>query len=385
MKQRKRWWIVGVVLGALLLAGSMDVRAQTLEERVQKLEKEVGQGIPEWVHKFTFSGDLRLRYQHDDREGDPDRNRGRYRARFAVSVQVVEQIKAILGIASGGDDPRSTNQTFNDTFSSKDIRFDLAYAEYTPVEWAKILGGKMKNPLWTPSQLLWDSDIRPEGGAGVLQYKFGPTLAAFFTVAGWVIDEDSTGQVPFMVPLQGGIDAKLANRFGVKLALSYYIFSDVKDNELDFSAGTNTRKANGRLRYNYDAFSVGGEVGMDLKLFGGLLPYAGVFGDYVVNPDPSDNNQGYLIGVLVGHKSVKTAGQWQFVYDYRRLERDAWLDTFPDSDFYGGATNAEGYKISASVGVYKRVSLGVNYYHAEQIKGSNDHWDVVQFDVLMKF
>ena len=386
MKQRKSWWIVGAALGALMLVGSMSVHAQTMEERVQKLEKQIGKGIPEWLHRFKLSGDLRLRYQRDDRDGESERDRGRYRARLNVTAQVVEQIKVIVGLASGGDDPRSTNETFDDNFSSKGVRLNLAYAEYTPVQWGRILGGKMKNPLWRPSDLLWDSDITPEGGAGGLQYTFMPDIAVFFTVAGWVLDEDSSGEDSVMIPIQGGIDAKLAKVFRVKLAVTYYEFIDVKGNVLDFSEDSNTLTSNGVLRYDYDAVSVSGEMGLDLlKLLGEIVPYAGVFGDYVVNLDPDDNNQGYLLGVKIGHKKIKTAGQWQFKYLYRRLERDAWLDIFPDSDFAGGATNAKGHEIIVSVGVYKNVSLGIDYYHTEQIKGGDIDEDVFQFDVLMKF
>jgi hypothetical protein len=97
----------------------MRVHAQNLEERVQQLEQQVGDGIPAWLHQFKFSGDLRLRYQHEDQDGSPGRDRGRYRARLNVTAQVVEQIKVIIGLASGSDDPRSTNETFDDSFSSK--------------------------------------------------------------------------------------------------------------------------------------------------------------------------------------------------------------------------------------------------------------------------
>ncbi len=399
MKQRKRWWIVGAVLGALVLAGSMSVRAQTLEERVQKLEKHVGEGLPDWLHKFKLSGDLRLRYQRDDRDADgqnfPERDRGRYRARLNVTAQVVEQIKVIIGLASGSDDPRSTNETFDDSFSSKGVNIDLAYAEYRPVKWIKILGGKMKNPIWRPSDLLWDSDIRPEGGAGSLQYKLLPEMTVFFTVAGFVLDEDSSEDEPLMIPVQGGLDAKLAQVFRVKLAVTYYEFIDVEDSVLEFSEGSNTLTSDPDpvLRYDYDAVSVSGELGLDLKGFGTLgaiIAYAGVLGDYVVNLDPDDDNQGFLVGVKIGHKKVKTAGQWQFKYLYRRLERDAWLDIFPDSDFFGGATHAEGHEIIAVVGVYKNVSLAIDYYRTEEIdsdvSGLDDLVeDVFQFDVLMKF
>ena len=297
MKRLERWWIVGVALGALVLAGSISVHAQNLEERVQKLEQEVGDGLPAWLHKFKFSGDLRLRYQHDDRDGEPERDRGRYRARLNVTAQVVEQIKVIFGLASGSDDPRSTNETFDGSFSSKGVHIDLAYAEYTPVEWAEILGGKMKNPLWTPSDLLWDSDIRPEGGAGSLTYKLMPDMTVFFTVAGFVLDEDSGGNDPFMIPVQGGIEAKLANRFDVKLALTYYEFIDVQNHVLDFSAESNTLTPDGVLQFDYNVFSVSGEVG---------------------------------------------------------------------------------------VGVYKNVSLGIDYYHAEEIEGDTEE-DVFQFDVSFSF
>jgi hypothetical protein len=384
MKRLERWWIVGVALGALVLSGNMSVQAQNLEERVQKLEKEIGDGLPAWLDKFKFSGDLRLRYQHDDRDGESERDRGRYRARLNVTAQVVEQIKVIIGLASGSDDPRSTNETFDDSFSSKGVNIDLAYAEYTPVKWAEILGGKMKNPLWTPSDLLWDSDIRPEGGAGGLTYKLMPDMTVFFTVAGFVLDEDSGGSDPFMIPVQGGIEAKLANRFDVKLALTYYEFIDVQNHVLDFSAESNTLTPDGVLQFDYNVFSVSGEVGFDLKLLGNLIPYVTVFGDYVVNFDPNDDDQGYLVGIEVGHKKISTPGQWQFTYQYRRLERDAWLDILPDSDFFGGATNAEGHEIIAVVGVYKNVSLGIDYYHTEEIEGDTEE-DVFQFDVSFSF
>lgn len=384
MKRLERWWIVGVALGALLLAGSMSVHAQNLEERVQKLEKQVGDGIPAWLHKFKLSGDLRLRYQHEDQDGSPGRDRGRYRARLNVTAQVVEQIKVIIGLASGSDDPRSTNETMDDSFSSKGVHIDLAYAEYTPVKGVDILGGKMKNPIWTPSDLLWDSDIRPEGGAGSLSYKLLPDMTIFFTVAGFVLDEDSAGDDPVMVPLQGGINAKLANTFNVKFAVTYYEFIDVQNNVLDFSEGSNTLTPDGVLQFDYNAVSVSGEIGFDLKLLGDLIPYVSVFGDYVVNLDPDDDNQGFLVGVQVGHEKISTPGQWQFTYLYRRLERDAWLDIFPDSDFFGGATNAEGHEIIVVVGVYKNVSLGIDYYHTEEIQGDTEE-DVFQFDVSFKF
>jgi hypothetical protein len=167
-----------------------------VEQRIEKLESSMSNitdALPSWVQRFTFEGDLRLRYQYEDTTGEEARNRGRLRYRLGVAAKVTEQIKAVFGLASGGDDPRSTNQTFQDTFSSKGVRLDLAYAEYQPFKDIKLLGGKFKNPIWRPSDLLWDSDINPEGGAIQLKFKTLPALDVFFMTGIFVIDEHSDG------------------------------------------------------------------------------------------------------------------------------------------------------------------------------------------------
>ena len=92
----------------------------------------------------------------------------------------LENLTVGFGLASGGDDPRSTNQTFTDSFSHKGIRIDLAFAEYRPAPWLALIGGKFKNPLWIPSDWLWDSDIRPEGGAYLSITKFSPASSSFW-------------------------------------------------------------------------------------------------------------------------------------------------------------------------------------------------------------
>ena len=102
------------------------------------------------------------------------------RYRLAVDANILENLTVGFGLASGGDDPRSTNQTFTDSFSHKGIRIDLAFAEYRPAPWLALIGGKFKNPLWIPSDWLWDSDIRPEGGALSLNYKVQPGIALFW-------------------------------------------------------------------------------------------------------------------------------------------------------------------------------------------------------------
>ena len=127
--------------------------------------------LPKWVQKIKFKGDLRLRYQGQETDpADPSltgqhRSRGRYRLRVGVAANVNDQWKAGFRIASGGNDPRSTNETLDDTFSSKGWMVDRAYAQYKPFKSLAFLGGKFGNPLWKTKDLMWDSDVNPVGVA----------------------------------------------------------------------------------------------------------------------------------------------------------------------------------------------------------------------------
>ena len=116
-----------------------------------------------------------------------------------------------------------------------------------------------------------------------------------------------------------------------------------------------------------------------------IVPYFTLFGNYINNPDPSDNNQGYLIGLKFGDKKVKKKGQWQVKYMYRRLEKDAWLDTFPDSDFYGGKTGVKGHEVIFDYALKKNVVLGLDYYYTQNIDGAKRPENLLQVDMKLKF
>lgn len=396
MAHRKGGWITGLGIGLLVGLTSLSAQAQSsdqsMEKRIDRLEESMSlmtKALPAWRKRFEFNGDLRLRYQYENTEdssGETERHRGRLRYRLGVAAEVTKQIHVVLGLASGGDDPRSTNQTFQDTFSSKGVRLDLAYAEYEPYKGIALVGGKFKNPLWLPSDLLWDSDINPEGAAVQADVDVLPDLNVLFMIGVFVIDESSDGADPYVVPIQAGVSYEFAERFDFKVAFTYYSFADVKGTALEFSEqfdGVGNTLVNDVLLYDYDSISVGAELGIH-KLLGKIIPYVGLVGEYVHNPDPDDDNEGYLGGIKIGHSKVSDGGQWQASFLYRYLERDAFPDTFPDSDFLGGSTNGEGFEFIASYAVVKHVSLGIDYYRSEQIDGDGDQ-DLFQFDVVFKF
>ena len=362
-----------------------------LDETKQEVAKEVAQGesyaLPKWVQNIKFKGDLRTRYQWEKQKGSEERHRGRIRFRLGSEMKVTEGLKVAAGLATGGTDPRSTNETLDNTFETPDIRLDYAYAQYVPVSWLTLQGGKIKGtPFWTPSDLLWDSDINPDGVAVNLNYGLSSNIDAFFNTGLFILDESSSDTSdPFMYVLQPGVDVKLSDGINLKTAVSYYGFDNIKGSALDYSSGTNSLSGGG-LRYNYDSLGVSTEIGFKNPLGIEAVPYFALIGEYINNFDPSSDNNGFLVGCSVGDKKVGKKGQWQAKYLYRRLERDAFPDTFPDSDFYGGETNAKGHEAIFQYGLLDNVILGLDYYYSEPIKGAAKNKEhLLQTDIVFKF
>jgi hypothetical protein len=372
-----------------------------LRETKEEVTKQTKEGkfspvLPEWVQKTKLTGDFRLRYQWNDKDKEEERHRGRFRVRLGIETQVADDIKFMFGLASGTGDPRSTNQTFGGSNEKKDINIDYAAIEYAPKRCLnnkeigiKLTGGKFRNPLFTVSQLIWDSDITPEGGAGEFSYNFTNNFGLFTNVGVMVLEENSKDSSdPFMWVIQPGFDWKINYATNLKWTAGYYSIDNVEGGELKYSSGSNTRvknKTTGKdvYKYDFDAFTSTFQLGFKEPF--GLVRYASLFGEYVNNPDPSDNNQAFLVGFNFGHEKVKEFKEWQFILDYRRLERDSVLDILPDSDFYEGSTNAKGPHSSFVYGLKKNVNFSLNYFYGEQIHGPARPEHVMQTDLNFKF
>ena len=93
------------------------------------------------------------------------------------------------------------------------------------------------------------------------------------------------------------------------------------------------------------------------------------------------------MGIKFGHKKVKQLGQWQVKYNYRRLEKDAWPDFLPDSDFYGGKTDSKGNEVEFKLGLAKHVAFGLDYYFdVKPINGDADREQkLLQADLALKW
>lgn len=417
----KKWFCFLVVGVALLFSGPQPVQAAPSEMEVllaklvekgvitfAEAEKILGETkeiaaaeqkkseskqakLPDWIANTKFKGDVRLRYQNEDTEEDRGnaRNRGRFRLRVGASTKVADGWEAGFGIASGSDaDPRSTNQTLQDSFAKKSLWIDYAYAKYSPAKWLSLVGGRFGNPIWRPSDLLWDSDINPEGAGVMINVPINDRFSFFTNATFFIVDEVSGGTDPLLAAFQPGFNWNITKDTGLKVAGTYYAFSSVKGKTLDWSGSTNTKVTGDGLKYDYSAPAFSAQLTCD-KLFPDIIPYAALFGEYISNPDPSRENKGYIAGLTFGDKKLNKLGDWQFQYAYRRLERDAWIDAFPDSDFQGGKTGVKGHEFILNLGITKNVSFGIDYYRTEKIKDAlntkADKNDLAQFDLILAF
>jgi hypothetical protein len=209
----------------------------------------------------------------------------------------------------------------------------------------------------------------------------------------WILGEfKDDSDDPLMWVLQPGYKIKLGNNAYFKNALTVYQFSNVKGNDFEYSSGSNTRNddkdpldddSHGTYAKDYDAVVLSGELGCKTGL--ALIPFAALYSEYIHNTSTSSKNSGYIAGFKFGHEKVSTKRQWKANVHYQRLEKDAWLDTFPNADVYSGETNTESFVVNTSYGLMDKISLGANYYHSRPLTGSSDDDDVFQLDLLIKF
>ncbi|MFA5336751.1 MAG: putative porin [Candidatus Omnitrophota bacterium] len=414
-------FIVLMFIAKLAFAGEIDLLVQKLVEKgvlspgeaqqivtetKEEMKKEIAQAkseaLPQWVQTMKLKGDFRLRYQYDhakslaasNQSPRNDQQRARIRARLGIESKVNDKLKAGIGIATGTTtDPRSTNITLGSSSTKKSVVLDYAYAQYSPLPWATFVGGKFQNPLWEPSDLIWDTDITPEGGAAKLAYDLNPNTQLFANTGVLIIGEASGDEAdPTMYVVQTGLKQKITETVSLKGAVSYYGTTGLKGKTLVGTSGTNSLSGTG-LSYEYINITPAIELGIKepFKQLGVNIPYLAFFGEYVNNvAEDVTENSGYIAGFKLGAEKLEKWGDWQTKYSYAMLEKDAVLDILPDSDRYGGKTGMRSHEFGIDWGLGKNTWLGVDYYYGWQLPGNFSQKQtkpatVLQVDWNLKF
>jgi hypothetical protein len=388
-----------------------------LQRRIAGLEAEgkEGAGLPDsikWIENVKISGDFRYRHEHLDQEdvtagragwaNSVDRHR--IRARLMLQAIINDEWDVAFRLATGSDaSPISTNQDLEDSFDKKDVWLDLAYFTWHPAahEDLTVFGGKMKNAFYRAgkNQLIWDSDLNPEGIAAQHVTLLNGTDQLLLTGGGFWADEDGTSAGSGVDTSLWGVQAYWKRTIGnpdyVLAGASYYDFANIEGrgnlsgtwgSSTSFFGNTNSGLGGAYLR-DYDMLEAFGEYGFECPRTG--MPIA-VFTSWVQNlaANPGDD-----IGWLVGGKlnKAKDPGSWELSWDYRELDADAVVGGLTESDFLGGGTDSRGHKFGFKYQMAKNLQAGVTYYHLEDdIAGSTSssrdlNYRRLQTDLIFKF
>lgn len=352
--------------------------AQTQSADLSAFEQKVA-----WAAKTQFKGDVRVRQETikiDGQNNSQDKDRQRIRARLGAYTEINPQVSTGIRVATGGsNDARSTNQDLDGYFVKKDLWLDMGYIDYHPTALPNlhIIGGKMAQPWVSMGDIIWDSDINPEGLVATYSFPVSKNFELFGSAGNYTLKDNIDGDgTQFKNDLRLNA-AQLGARFTpidtikVTAGGSIYQYQNDKDSAALAVNGNNTNRF--RLLEGF------GQVD-----FNGLAVPLAVYGQYVTNnATDSDEDTGWLTGV-----KTRVFG-FGLDYNYRDVQRNAVVGAFTDSDFANGTTGSRGHKLSVSYDIDKNFSLGATYFLTKADFATTAQRDAdantLQLDVLAKF
>ena len=354
--------------------------------------------VPGWTRSLEWDGDIRMRLQ-SDRFADgnapqvsitdtnrtralalantsEDRNRLRVRARIGLTATLDENWSAGVRLTTGsGTDPLSSNQTLGNFNNRYTVLFDRAYLRYRQGDSLNVVAGRFGNP-WFGTDLVWANDLSFDGVAAQWTPMLPYGYRGFVTLAAMPVQEvELTSADKWLFGAQvGAAYPATAGRMGGRLGLGYYRYTNLLGQVSGPGSSLNEFTApqfaqKGNTYYNissdpnrpllglaaeYQLVNVTGQVdfpamaGKRVVLTGDFVRNLGFKQAEVsqrVGQDVESRVNGWHLRALVGDTEIKQRGDWQAFMAYKRVERDAVLDAFTDSDMRLGGTDAKGLSL----------------------------------------
>ena len=353
-------------------------------------------GLPSWVSKMKWGGDMRVRYENQQQDVEPtavtDRNRMRIRARYGFKAEINDQVEMGIRIASGENSPTSTNNTLEDAFGRGDLKLDRAYIKYQPNDNATLMFGKFANPFFS-TDLVFDKDLSFDGFGQSLAFQ--SEYADYYIIMGQspLDHESNDNNTPWLYGFQAGVVFDPYQDVEMELAIADYAYTNLFNyTSLGVKFGDTSRfgaTLTDRFTYSnsYNLFNITSKI----KFAMSEVPMM-VVGDYVKNLEATsgstgENNTGYQVGLHIGDAN-KPKTLEAFAY-YKKLEADAVVDVFTDSDFGGGGTNHKGFKTGLKYQMLENTQLGLTYIDANLIEDEGtvlkEDSRTVQVDMSVRF
>ena len=426
-----------------------EMREEIKKDVMAKLNYKAGErlGLPSWLDRISFYGDMRLRFENNAFSDNnapaglganasryynisntiEDRDRLRVRARLGADIKVNDWLIGGLRMTTGQlTSPVSPNQTEQISEGKYVFGVDRAFLKADPTDWLMVEGGRFANPFFY-TDMMFDPDLAFDGVATTFSPKINDSWSSFTTLGAFPIEEIESSDLnkaksKWLYSLQTGIKWQSANKSSVRLAAAYHDYRNVEGqpNPVGLSSYDGTvpvfrQKGNNTFDINklnppnakyglaskFELVNLTGQV--DLLTFDPV--HVTVTGDYVQNIGFDANEifkrtgntykketEGYQLRLDVGSNSFNgpssiqvKPNDWQVSMGYKRIEADAVLDGFTDSDFHLGGTDTKGWLLGANYGIDKNAWLSARYFSADSISGLPLAIDVLLLDFNAKF
>jgi Putative porin len=372
------------------------------------------------ISAFKISGDLRLRYQHEDtRDGIPggfdtgaktnagaavkgdsaQRDRFRQRLRIGMNWESKDEMWEVgARLVSGSSDGRSTNDTYGDEAGSNayehgDLRIDMAYAKLKfstkEDDFNSALTMGQQSNAYKTNWIFMDTDLNPVGITyqydmftdGANAEKKPDEHAAWFNTFGvYTVDHRNDGKERSDVFLMQGQTGYRNDTALIALGYSHYGANASDLNLNGVSDAGDIRKGS----YTYDIANISGEYYLvgDRKIEKNYAPGAGfalkASAEYAKNLGANnEDSQNRITGTSgippKAFNNPNPAGlgedqayflsidskydQYRAGFGWAHVEQDALPKFLVDSDYASGNTGYEGLFFKIGMNITKNLEL----------------------------
>ena len=303
---------------------------------------------------FRFAGDSLARYEWTQdipsADGLVNENRSFFQARPRVELTMGPVELGVGGAFNYSDEENDVpppGQEFlliiRDNYRSREARLDLAWGKLTmgPVV---VEGGRFLMPI-PFTEMIWDRDLRPQGGAVALQYVSKTSASRFalegiYATGSHVYEDES-------VMYGGALDLTFAagQESSLQLVGSYLQFEDLDKLEPQIRR-QNTRVA-GLYVHDYHVVDLIARIHR-----GGQVPLE-LVANYAWNTAVDQDGHGLWLAAVLGNVGVSRAS---LAYTYAKVDKDATVAAFSTDDFFWG-TGWEGHRLDLATGTVKSSSI----------------------------
>ncbi len=325
---------------------------------------------------FRFAGDALARYEWTrDIPGDEGGfvNEDRY---FLQARPRVELTLGPIEIGAGGAFNYSNVENdvpppghialtlIRDNFRSRDARLDLAWGKLTMGPLVAE-GGRFLMPI-PFTEMIWDQDLRPQGGAVSLQLSSKTSTTRFllhgiYATGSHVFEDES-------VMYGGGAELSVASGGDSTFQLvgSYLQFD--KLDKLEFPIRRQNTLVAGTFVNDYRVVDLIARLGR-----AGQMPME-LVANYCWNTALNAGNKGLWLSVALGNLGTSRA---RAEYTYAKIDQDATVAAFNTDDFFWG-TGWEAHRADLGTGTIKSSSIhGIaqwQRYKDSPDPAVRDHW-----------